>query len=56
MIRNHNVPGSIMRHIMLPKTVGKKFVIMVYVKQTKLILPFDFRSRDAVAGKRKFNI
>ena len=49
MIRNHNVPGSIMRHRMLPKTVGKKFVIMVYVKQTKLILPFDLRSRDAVA-------
>ena len=49
MIRNHNVPGSIMRHRMIPKTVSKKFVIMVYVKQTKLILPFDLRSRDAVA-------
>jgi len=34
---------------MIPKTVSKKFVIMVYVKQTKLILPFDLRSRDAVA-------
>jgi hypothetical protein len=56
MINSYNVPGSIMRYRMLPKTVGKKFVIIVYVKQTKLILPFDFRSRDAVAGKRRFNI
>ena len=44
-----------MAHKMLPSRHGKKLAIIVYVMQTALILPFDLRSRDAVA-ENKFQI
>jgi len=47
-----DIPGSIMAHKMLPSRHGKKLAIIVYVIQTALILPFDLRSRDAVAENK----
>ena len=51
----HSLPGSIITQRMQPKTLGRKLHTIVNIKQTALILPLAFKSRDAVARNIKKN-